>query len=91
MANRKVKDWNNARRKIKAYFQSINVTRCEICGSDFGLSFAHSRKRRNISGDELFEVALLCIEPCHRQLELLPEAEMTLKIKEIIAFRGINV
>lgn len=55
---------------------------------DAELGFAHSKKRRHIEGDELYEVALLCNYPCHREIELLPEHEMTERVCGIISKRG---
>lgn len=87
---KKVKAWESARRQLKVKFEAANVTRCELCGTDDFLSFAHSKKRRHIQGDELNEVALLCI-PCHQSAELLPEAEMTITIRRIIAERETQI
>lgn len=51
------------------------------------LTPAHSRKRRNITTpEELREVAIACVS-CHAAIEILPEAEMTRIVREIIARR----
>lgn len=83
------REWENARRRLKKKFFELGIDFCEICGSRFGLSFAHSKKRRHIEGDELTEVALVCIHPCHAELERLPEPEMTAKVRSIISNRGV--
>ena len=35
------------RPQLKKRFEALGLTRCEVCTGTFGLSFAHSRKRRN--------------------------------------------
>ncbi len=90
---KKVKAWDSARARLKVKFQAAGIMTCELryagCAFDNYLSFAHSKKRRNIQGDELNEVALLCI-PCHEYAERLPEAEMTTLIRSIINARSGN-
>ena len=84
---RKTKQWNNTRRQLKKEFEQKGITFCEVCGSNFGLSFAHRQKRRFITEDtELKTVALLCI-PCHQSIEQLPHSEMFKQITEIIEQR----
>lgn len=85
---KKGKAWNNTRRKLKTIFEQMGITFCEKCGSDFGLSFAHSKKRRFIlDQSELEEVALLCIK-CHSEIEVLPHSEMYSAISNIINKRA---
>lgn len=56
-------------RDLKKEFEARNITRCERCGGDFGLAFAHRVKRRFITDTlELHTVALLC-QPCHHWAE----------------------
>jgi hypothetical protein len=85
---KKTKAWDAARRKLKPFFENLGIDYCEMCGGRFGLSFAHSKKRRNIVGDEIKEVILICVHPCHENLERLPEVEMTEKVREIISNRS---
>ncbi|NCU42431.1 MAG: hypothetical protein EOM19_06990 [Candidatus Moranbacteria bacterium] len=78
MRNR-VKTWDNIRKSLKKEFEEKGITRCEICGSDWNLSFAHKEKRRKyysrIKGEEerklgdFNEVLLLCTDKCHRKIE----------------------
>lgn len=66
---------------------------CELCGDTFGLSLAHSRKRRLIDTKELyFEVAALCQTHHHwveygSATEPGTHARMEKIIKEIIERR----
>lgn len=88
---RKGKEWAATRAKLKVRFQRAGVTRCEHCGTDNGLGFAHRRKRRNITTQaELETVALLCNE-FHDWLEALPEEKMGRSIDAIIAARETPV
>jgi hypothetical protein len=82
---RKFYEWERVRKKLKTIFQGREIMHCEMCGKSWGLSFAHSKKRRFIAGDEIMQVALLCI-PCHQTVEADPE--MTAKILGIIENRG---
>lgn len=96
---KKTKAWNNARAVIKRQFAKAGITTCELrgsakvqheCGVDNYLGFAHSKKRRHIIGDELFEVALLCLS-AHEIVERMSEGEMTAIIREIIATRNVRM
>lgn len=61
----------------KAQFESKGITRCESCGTTYGLSIAHRRKRRHYrSVKELTdwnEIILLCLRE-HQIIEKDPEA-----------------
>ncbi len=91
---RKTNEWDNARAWLKIQFNRVGIRTCELryagCAFDNYLGFAHSKKRRNITGDEMYEVALLC-NFCHEVAERLPEAEMTILIKQIIAARHVTM
>lgn len=59
--------------RLKALFESKNITRCEICGSDNFLSFAHRKKRIEYRKhpellSDFNEVILACV-PCHQKIE----------------------
>jgi len=74
----RVQAWNKIRAKLKKEFQEKGITRCEMCGSDNFLSFAHRKKRggyynRDRKEEEkqlgdFNEVLLLCIQ-CHEKIE----------------------
>jgi hypothetical protein len=88
---KKTRAWERARRKLKTLFEKQEIVRCEKCGADNFLSFAHRFKRRHIVDEtELMTVALLCV-PCHESFERLPEYQMCQKITEIIANRELNL
>lgn len=96
---KKTRAWDTARAAIKRRFEKVGITTCELrgsskvkhqCGNDNYLGFAHSKKRRHITGDELHEVALLCVN-AHEFIERLPEAEMTQIVREIIAARNVRI
>ena len=87
----KVSDWDNTRKSIKAVFEKAGITSCELsfygCSGANYLSFAHSRKRREISGDELREVVLAC-QSCHNRLERMTHEEMYELVNLVIKGRG---
>jgi len=79
--------WNRARLQLKREFFNKQIISCEICGSTYGLSFAHRVKRRFITDDvEMFKVALICVKD-HEAIERLPHDEMFYRINEIIENR----
>ncbi len=88
---RKTQEWETARRKLKIAFEAAGITSCEVrckgCWRDNALSFAHSKKRANIKGDEIYEVVLACASICHQILEEMPEARMTEVVRSIISHR----
>lgn len=58
-----------------------------MCHGTFGLSFAHSKKRRFIQTDEDWEeVALLC-QPCHQKIEFSGHENMYEAVRRIIENR----
>ena len=79
--------WNTVRNRLRKQFEQQGITRCEICQGTFGLSFAHSKKRRFIQTDEEWmEVALLC-QPCHEKIEFSGHEAMYKAITDIIKSR----
>ncbi len=58
--------------RLKAEYQKRGITTCELCGSDFGLSFHHRYQRYyyidkpELLGD--FNQSLLLCIPCHKKL-----------------------
>ena len=87
---KKGKAWTNTRRALKRQFFGRQITTCELryegCWIDNTLSFAHSKRRRFIEGDELSEVILACCF-CHRILDEKPREETYEIVREIIANR----
>lgn len=86
--------WDSLRARMKPEFERAGIVGCECryqgCAGLTMLSFAHSKKRRNVVGAELEECALACI-PCHDVLELLPEEQMSARVRTIIAAREVAV
>lgn len=97
---KKTDAWETAKPILKAAFEKAGITRCECCGADNFLSWAHSKKRRNIPTESplLFEVALLCTmsnpyhsEGCHQFFENSGEWVMYFAIRDIISTRKTPV
>ena len=73
-----------ANKILKKLFLKKGITRCEICGSGFGLTWMHRKKRRYyLTLEELSdfkEVILACLR-CHMKYEYDREATKKLFIK----------
>jgi 5-methylcytosine-specific restriction endonuclease McrA len=63
-----------ANKEMKAYCVEHGITRCELCGSDFYLTFAHRNKRRWYYDKPVewlwkrSEWRLICLA-CHTKIE----------------------
>lgn len=78
------------RRELKAEFDRRGIRNCEHCGTGFGLTFAHSLKRKDIkTAEQMKECALLCL-PEHMRIEQLPPAEMAKEVRAYIAKREFS-
>lgn len=88
-AGKKTKAWNKARKELKVEFEKLGITTCEIrfthCWFNNALSFAHTRKRRNVR--DLKRVVLACV-PCHSIIEAWPEEKMEEFLEKIIESRN---
>jgi len=89
----KTREWARTRSALKKRFESVGITSCEIrwpqCWRDYALSFAHTRKRRNIPNGELDRVVLACAA-CHTAVEGLSEHQMNCVLEGIIAARPVQ-
>lgn len=85
---KKTKAWEQARKELKDEFFKKGITTCELrmpgCWFNNALSFAHTRKRRNM--DDIKRVVLACI-PCHQIVEAWPESKMEEYLENIIKNR----
>lgn len=90
---KKGKQWEKVRRDLVPRFKRAGITTCELgyscCWRDQALGFAHAKKRRNLGPGELSLVILAC-NPCHDQIECLPEEEMGKIVRAIIEARQIQ-
>jgi hypothetical protein len=71
-------------KKLRKLFKDKGITRCELCSSDWGLTYAHRHKRRWYYGQENLlsdfnQVLLLCLK-CHNRIEY--DQELTNQIFE---------
>lgn len=83
--------WERLRPKLKVEFARADIIRCEVCGGEFALGFAHAEKRRFITTrEQQQEVALLCHKD-HDSIEALGEKTMGPWIRGIIANRQTPV
>lgn len=87
-AGKKTKAWDKARAQLKKEFEEKGITTCElkleVCWNNNALSFAHTKKRRNVT--DLKRVVLACV-PCHQVVEAWPEERMEEYLEDIISKR----
>lgn len=90
--NKRAKLHKQWQRELSEYWQANPIETCEVrfegCWGTYGLSPAHSRKRRKIENKEqFFEVVAAC-QFCHRTLdEKMSQDEMEQIVKTIIVNR----
>jgi hypothetical protein len=89
----KTRGWERIRAQLSRLFFLHDVVSCELrltgCWGSGALGFSHKLKRRKLTSEQLYDVALLC-NPCHDQIENLPE-EKKIEIHDRIAeVRGWN-
>jgi hypothetical protein len=88
---KKTREWERVRRGLKKRFMAAGITTCEVklpqCWRSEALSFAHGKKRRELTGRELSELVVLSCAPCHTSIEGLSHDEMFSIVWNIIANR----
>jgi hypothetical protein len=76
---KKTIEWDRLRPKLKQRFAAIHLVTCEFrfegCWKYTGLTFAHAKKRRFLTPEELEVVALACIN-CHMILDAMSHKKM---------------
>lgn len=68
---KKTRAWQKAKKRLIKEYQERGITTCEVCGSDFGLSF-HHLKRRSKGGEHTFENTVLLCAKCHHRADNAP-------------------
>jgi hypothetical protein len=88
---KKTAQWEKVRAELKKECLQAGVTWCELridgCQGTQFLSFAHSKKRRNITTDEGIREACLACQSCHSKVELMPESEMGVLVRAALVAR----
>ncbi len=69
---KKTREWERVRRILKVQFEKWGITCCELCGSDFALSFSHRVKRRFIEDEKELRTVILVCARHHEYLENHP-------------------
>lgn len=86
-AGKKTEEWLEAKPKLIEIYKEKGITRCENCGSKFGLSFHHRPSRASQKAVHDYKhTRLLCWE-CHPFFEQNEEADKKLFVKP----RGYNL
>jgi hypothetical protein len=62
-----------ANKILKAKFEELGITCCEVCGTTWALSFAHKHRRHWYRSQpellsDISHCLLLCV-PCHQKIE----------------------
>lgn len=88
----KIQEWDEVRADLKLQFQNVlKITECEAklsdCWVNNGLTFAHAKKRRYLSKEELYDVILCCIQ-CHTTIENYQHSQMQEFVETIINNRN---
>jgi hypothetical protein len=91
---KKTNQWITARAKLRHSFNDAGIFSCELryedCTEFIFLGFAHSKKRVDIKGDEIYDVILACTG-CHEKIERLPRKEMYERVMSVISSRVYGV
>ena len=61
--------WDKERKKLKKIYEAKDITRCENCGTDQFLSFAHRYKKNDPRCEDTFVGTLLLCVPCHHEYD----------------------
>jgi hypothetical protein len=80
--------------EMKLEYAAVGITECEIkfpkiCWRNNALSFAHLKKRRKLSKEDIKKTVLACI-PCHDTVEIWPAEEMEQFLQDIINKRKVQ-
>lgn len=92
---KKSKQWIEARKEVVEHFEEIGLpvlceAQLEGCTRTMFLTFAHSRRRRNIeNAEQLKEIALLC-STCHSIVDGWKPEHTEYYIKQLIDKRNKN-
>lgn len=82
--------WSEERAKLKRRFEAVGIVTCELfyagCAFDDYLGFAHAKKRRKLTREDLGVVILAC-NFCHDQIEGLAPESMESIVMSTIADR----
>lgn len=94
--NKKVKEWDAARKDTKELFVEAGITTCEfkldgICMPTFALGFAHEYKRKDLPPGQINRVALAC-GACHEHIDYhLPKEKMFEIVNKVIESRPDHI
>lgn len=87
---KKTKSWTDKRNELKIEFAKMKIFECELkrkgCWHNTALGFAHAKKRRKLTIEDLKTVILVC-NPCHSIIEPLQPEVMEKIVIETMAKR----
>lgn len=77
---KKSEEWIRARELLKEEYLEKDIIRCELCNSNWALSFHHLDKRSGGKAKHTFkDTRLLCIN-CHQKVEIDKDANNKLRL-----------
>lgn len=77
---KKSEEWIRARELLKEEYLENDIVRCELCNSNWALSFHHLDKRSSGKAKHTFkDTRLLCIN-CHSKAEYNKDVNNKLKL-----------
>lgn len=92
----KVQEWSKIKKIQEKAFEKAEITSCELkltmCKPKSFLAFAHGKKRKELSGNELANLIVLACQPCHEHIEYnIPKNQMLQVVEDTIRARKIKV
>jgi hypothetical protein len=76
---KKTKEWIQARKRLEKEYLENGITKCEICHSDWALSFHHLDKRSSGKAKHTFKDTRLLCNRCHDLAEYSKELNEKLR------------
>jgi 5-methylcytosine-specific restriction endonuclease McrA len=67
-----MKDWQRAKKKLIKIYKKKGITRCEVCGGNFALSFHHLNKRSSGKAENTYKGTRLLCAKCHDKADNQP-------------------
>ncbi len=77
---RKTREWQIAKKMLTKKYLRLGIIRCELCGSEWMLSFHHLDKRSSQLAEHTVEGTRLLCAKCHERAEYDKETNERLKL-----------
>lgn len=92
----KVQEWSKIKKIQEKAFEKAGINECELrltmCKPKLFLAFAHGKKRKELSGNELANLIVLACQPCHEHIEYnIPKNQMLQVVEDTIRARKVKI